>query len=116
METAVTERVSPIVTSSARIIQRAANDLVGRAEDWPIVAAQVVLAQPTVAGAFEKAAAASLTRVRVLGLHQPRVWGVESGGLNIDHTRLIPDRTITQCVECHKSYPCPTVQAYGAEA
>lgn len=107
MASAVTAEIPPLVHSSARIIRRAAQNLVCSDEDWPITAAQVVLAQPLVRSAFTGAVDHQLVKVRVLELHQARVWGIE------DMQHVDPIREIKQCVECRKSYPCPTVQAYG---
>lgn len=102
------DRIPPLVKSTARIMRRSAHDLVGVSdEDWAESAALVILSQPMVAGAFEKAATHSLVKIEILGLHQPRVWGIE------DMHHVAPIREIKQCIECHKSYPCPTVQAYG---
>lgn len=108
MEAAVTvEPVPPLVFSSARIIRRAAHDLVCSDEDWPVAAAQVVLAQPMIQTALAGAVEHQLVKVRILDLHQPRVWGISTA----EHVAPIPE--IKQCVECHKAYPCSTVQAYG---
>lgn len=96
----------PLVLSSGRIIRKAAHDLVGSDVDWPIIAAGVVLAQPVIGSAITKAAQHSLLKLKVLGLHEPREWGVEE--LDI-HGKPIP--RVKQCTECHKAYPCPTVEA-----
>lgn len=106
--TVATEVTDPLVHSSARIIRRAATDLVCSDEDWPIAAAQVVLSQPVVRSALVVAAEHQLVKARVLELHQLRVWGIQEPDI---FGKPIPP--IKQCRECHKSHPCPTVQAYG---
>lgn len=105
--------LNPLVKSTARIMRRSAHDLVGVSdENWAESAALVILSQPMVAGAFEKAATHSLVKIEILGLHQPRVWQSRVAAEDTIITAR-PKVEVRQCIECHKSYPCPTVQAYG---